>query len=553
MGVRITSEKQVVEDAKLRAMIIEDIEGNENLARKAEAFRRHMQLKDRTSYYVIEELLKQFDPETVREMNYSLANISVARKVIDKLARVYSNGVKRTVEKDEKATEAVENIAKIMSFNTRMKTANRYLRAHKNVMVGVLPVSYEENEQVLYGLQLQVLEPYLYDVVEHEQDREKPMFVILSHYDHRSGRMYSQDASAEGRSLSSPAPSKISDGKDSTIADAPVDQGACEDKQYVWWSKYYHFTTNAKGEITSGDILNPIQEMPWENFAIDQENSFWAEGGSDIFDGCVKVNCMITNVDHIGVTQGYGQFYMKGKNLPRHIKTGVNKAILMEVENKDDPDPQIGFASSSPELQALKEQIIMYVALLLSTNNLSTRSVSTQLGGADDFPSGIAMMLDKAESIEDVADQQEIFREKEPKLFDKIKRWQDVYKESLTDDFKKYMLPDEMVLNLKFGDARTIMSEKEKLENIKMRKDLGINTMIELLMMDDQSLTEKQAEDRLKKLLEEKIENQLRAQENMGQNKPEDEDESGEGDGEQQQDSVGDRPGDSGPAPADQE
>lgn len=567
--IQIKQEIDVINDPALRKRIIEEINGPENIRRKNEAYRRHLCYKDRTSHFVIQELLKQFDDDTVREMNYSLSNISIGRKIIDKLARVYSNGVQRKVtlpgQEDEeeltqstkppaddpevdqedgeeeggedgdesdpemeqeeapaieqvdpaqdKAQNAIDEMAKLVEMNKVMKRTNRYLRAHHNTIVGVLPCPYYENNAVSYELKVQAFQPHLYDVIENCYDREKPMFVILSNYKPQQPQRASLDAAKEGRGYSNVQASPVSDGKDQAIADKKEDE---DQDQYIWWSKFYHFTTNGKGEILDiggqgkVDVINPIQDMPFVNFAMDQEGSFWAEGGDDIFDGAVKVNCMITNMDHIGVTQGYGQFYMKGKNLPRFVKAGVNKSILLEVESKDDPDPQIGFASSSPKLQELKDQVVMYVALLLTTNNLSTRSVSTELSGGQDFASGISLIIDKAESIEDVQDQRDVFQKNEPEIFKKLQKWQAVYKGALKEEYRKHLIPQEFELNLKFNDARPIMSETEKLNALKLRKELGLNTMIELLMMDDPALTEKQAEERLKKILEEKIKNQLR-------------------------------------------
>ncbi len=518
--IRIREEADVINDEALRKRIIEEISGPENRKRKEESYRRHLCYKDKTSIYVAQELLKQFDADTVREMSYSISNISLSRKIIDKLARVYSNGVQRKVE-PASAQNTVDEIAKVCEMNKNMKRANRYLRAHRNTIVGVLPCPYYEDGAALYDIKVQAFQPHLYDVIENSDDRERPMFVILSNFRMQAPVKSVVDPAVAGRGMSTVQVTPQADGKDQLIADKKEDENA-ENEQYIWWSKRYHFTTNGKGQmlpqgnektagkITVEDIVNPIQDLPFVNFAIDQEGSFWAEGGDDIFDGAVKVNCMITNVDHIGVTQGYGQFFMKGKNLPRFVKAGPNKAILLEVESKDDPDAEIGFASSSPKLQELKEQIVMYVALLLTTNNLSTRAVATELGSSSDVASGIALIIDKSDSTEDVQDQRDIFQTNEPEIFKKIQKWQGVYKNILTDKFKKHMLPNEFKLDLKFADARPIMSEKEKLEVIQLRKDIGINTMIELLMMDDPSLTEKQAEERLLKIMEEKIQNQLK-------------------------------------------
>lgn len=499
-------EQDVAVDEKLRKLIINEINGPENQKRKDESYRRHTCYKDRTKEYVLQELLKQFDDTTVREMGYSISNISIGRKIIDKLARVYTQGVLRTGS-SEAETESIEQISKLLDLNKSMKRANRYLRMHHNTLVGVLPCPKYDLDELSYEIKIQVFQPHLYDVIEDPYNRESIQWVILSNYKNILREVAPADPAKAGRGALMAEPKKVSDGVDQAIADKKEDQNANKE-EYIWWSKHYHFTTNANGEIISNgleqDNSNPIVASPFINFSMDQEGSFWAEGGDDIFDGSVHVNCMITNVQHIGVTQGYGQFYMKGKNLPRFVKAGVNKSIIMEYE-EGDPVPDIGFASSNPKLQELKDQVVMYVALLLTTNNLSTKAVAAELNSSQDFASGISLIIDKSESVEDVQDQRDIFYQNEPKIFDLVQRWQEVYKEKLTEDFKKYQLPENLELKIKFNDVRPIMSEKEKLENLKLRKDLGITSMIKMLMIDNQDLTEKQAEEELLKLLEQQI------------------------------------------------
>jgi hypothetical protein len=53
------------------------------------------------------------------------------------------------------------------------------------------------------------------------------------------------------------------------------------------------------------------------------------------------------------------------------------------------------------------------------------------------------------------------------------------------------------------------MSESEKLQNMKLRQELGIDSLISIFMKDDPSLTEKQAEEKLKKLLEQKLKEKM--------------------------------------------
>ncbi len=523
--MRIKKESELLDQATRKA-IIDEIRSDETKRRKAEFYRRHMAFKDHTFRYVLEQLLKQFSPTTVEEMSYAVSNISFSKKIIKKLARVYNNGVKRTAtSKDGKAldkeTKMVEENAKLLQMNTQMKKVNRYLRLQHNITAQICPVPVDVNGVEKYKLAIKVLQPFFYDVVENFYDREQPMAYILSNYQSiDTVAQYVPSPATEGRSTQAPKVVQQGDGKDGKIADAPEDSDA-DRQEFIWWSDKYHFTTNGKGEIINvtdqnKENLNPIGELPFENFAIDQDNSFWAIGGKDVVDSDILINSLITNVVHIGVTQGYGQFWMKGEKVPRTVMLGPNKAVLMEYK-KDEAVPDIGFASANPPLEQLRNLIEMYIALALTTNNLSTSGISAQLAGGKDFASGIALMIDKSESTEDVEEQAQIFHDKEPILWRKYQKVQGVYasRDLLVDDYKEYLLPEDLNVGLKFGEPRPIQSESEKLDALQKRKELGLNTAVELIMKDNPDLTEDQAKEKLKKIVAEKAEELAKAMVNQ--------------------------------------
>jgi hypothetical protein len=289
-------------------------------------------------------------------------------------------------------------------------------------------------------------------------------------------------------------------------------------KEYIWWSENFHFTTNGKGELIPGDHdaddtpegsgENPIKILPFVNFAGEQDGTFWAEGGDDLVDTAIKINVGITNVEHIGNSQGYGQLYMTGKNLPKSVKVGPNHCVQLEQEDKDSPAPTIGYLNSNPPLAELKAIIEMKVALMLSTNNLSTSGFSVDLkGNSKSFASGIAMMIDKSESVEDINEQAEIFSKREPKVWKLAYAWLDAYRSSdlLTDEAKalKPVKQPELVMT-EFNDAAPVVAETDELTAIEKRKALGMNTMLELIMRDRPGMTEDEAKAKLEEIQAEK-------------------------------------------------
>ena len=536
--MRIKSEAELL-DIRVRKQIIDDIKSNENQARKREAYKRYLCYKDKSKDFVVEQLLNQFDSSTVSEMAYCVSNISFVRKIIDKLARVYNSGVERHVEGDEASEENIRELEKELDFNTYVRNANKFLKLQKNLAFYIkpCPVTYIDGSEK-YTIKLEPMNPYLYDAVEDYYDRTRPLAFVLSDFDYKPTQYTSLDAATVGRSNTKVnAVGSEASGKDESIADSPDDAKL---GQIVWWSDNYHFTTDLNGSIISENIENPIKELPFVNFALEQDGQFWARGGDDLIDGNILINSVITHNQHVAITQGYGQFWMRGKNLPRNIKVGPSKAILMEYQ-EGEPTPEIGFAQSSPQIDSLRGLVESYIALLLTSNNLSTSSVSSSLQGSNTAPSGIAMIIDKSESMEDVNDQRQIFIDNEPAIWRKINKWLNVYGDNLVDELKGLSLNDGFEENfyLEFRDAPVILSEQEKLNNLKIRKELGLDTMIDLIKKDNPQMTDEQADEKLKELLAEKIQSSMSEQKQEPM-KEEVKDESIGNDSKQEQDSQQD-------------
>jgi hypothetical protein len=514
--IKVTSEEQLL-NPEVRLALIKGFNGQANGRRKDNAFKAYECLKDKNSNYVMAMLLKQFETKTVVEMQYAISNISILRKVIDKLAKVYSGGVKRTGATDTD-TKAVEAAAKYLKLNTAMKKANKYFRTFKNTLIYVRPMKNGDKHDV----KVEVLPPFKYDAVEHPDNPEMPLAIVLSDYSPSRPALYALgDAAFAGRQqvrvVGENGERLVQEySPPSTNIGGAGKGGDDNDKrEYIWWTENYHFTTNSKGAIIADTLedagfSNPISKLPFVNLCGEQDGCFWADGGEDLVDTGISVNVDITNVKHIGNQQGYGQMYMTGKDLPKSVKAGPTSCIQLEQKDKDEPAPTIGFLTSNPPLADLKSLIEMQVALMLTTNNLSTSGFKMSLQGGSDFASGIAMMIDKSESIEDIDDQAQIFIEKEPVVWSLFYDWLAAYKASgsLTDEarlLKPIKKPLEIVLA--FPSPKPVTSEKEELEVIKQRKELGLNTEVELLMRDDPSLTEESAKLKLAKIKEEKVAN----------------------------------------------
>lgn len=493
-------------DLKYRKLLIKEITGQENVNRKMRALRAHEIYKDKVRKWVIESLSKEFSAETVVEMVNRASNISILKKVINKLARAYSSGVTREAAEAQKQVDA---LTKLLDFNTKMKKSDRLLHLHKNLFVYVVPELEPRQSQIQpkYSICVKPLSPHLFDVVPWADNPERAGAVILTDFIERDQSVL--QTTVDGRPAQPSVKLSDGDGVEQNIANSPSDAGK-EHREFIVWSDKYHFTMDENGKDialkTPIDYKNPVGSIPGEFFHDDRDGSFWAEGGDDLVDGAVLINIELTDLYAIKNCQGWGQPVITGKNIPKKVQGGPHRAIILEHQ-EGEPTPTFSYVSSNPPLGDHMKSIEMTTALYLSTNNLSPTSVAGKLDAAN-FPSGIAKMVEDAQSTEPVEDKQGYYKDMEPLIWEHVARWQNLLfeKKALTEDFTEVgKIPDGLDVQLQFMQLKQVVTEGEKLANLKIRKDLGIDTMIDLIKRDNPDMDDKAAEKKLMEILAEKM------------------------------------------------
>lgn len=511
--IGLHSQAQIL-DKNFREMVIKEITGDENRDRKQRELRKHEVYRDKTKKWVLEALAKEgLKLQTLRQMENRASNISICRKIVNKLARCYVGGVQRSID-GEQNQAAVDELERLLEVNQKMDKADKYRRLFYNTAIQVVPeiTTTELDEAIKHKLKLRVFPPWNYDVIEDANDREVPKVYILTEFTERFNTLQRFVRSGtDGREARGLVPNfQVGDQKEQVIADNPEDLGS-EQRQFIWWSETYHFTTNEKGEVIENlspeDLLNPIARLPFVNIAEDQDGEFWAQGGEDLVDGSILINQLLTDMLSLAYIQGWGQGVASGKNLPKVLEGGPHNWLVFDIEHEGDPTPRVEYVSANPPLDSWMRMIEQYVALLLSTNNLSPSNIAGKLD-ASQFPSGISLLIEKSEATDSIEDAQKDFINAEKDLWDIIRRWQNLFFDAgaLAPEFEQAGKieegPDVLV---KFSDSKPILTEEQKLEMLKVRKELGINTEIELLQIDNPDLSDEEAEAKLLKIREEKL------------------------------------------------
>lgn len=532
--MKLGNEEEVL-GQDFRKKVIEEIEGSENVHRKQLARKRYDIFKDRTKDFVLKNFEQEMGVEVVEELINRVSNISFCRKIIEKKAMVYKDGVSRqTAESNQDKLDAMVDL---MNLNSKMKKVNKYVELFKNCALQVFP--HEDKSTGKWRIKIRVLAPYSYDVLEDKENPEEARGYILSYFNNLTSGpgTYAVNPGDEGL-RGAPTRGGLGrrgDGVDQAIADSPEDEGI-DSKEYIWWTSKYHFTTDSKGAVISGegkgDNKNPIGILPIVSFAQDQDGHYWAIGGEDLIDSSVLINMLLTDLYYIAKFQGMGIFYITGTGVPKNMKIGPREVITLE-HKEGEPVPQIGFATSDPPIGDHLEMIDNQLLYLLDTNNLSHGGVFGN-NTAQDPTSGIHEIIRRAENMDDIEDQREMYRDNEPSVFQIAIKWMSLYadKKLLSTDWQgiaplkftgsrlkklwrkvkeavkgKELTKDEsndLELTIIFSPPQPFMGEMEKLNVIEKRRDLSLDTLEDSIKRDNPDFEKKAIKEKMDKIVREK-------------------------------------------------
>lgn len=506
--ITLINEDQLL-DIEFRKKAIERIQSDANRRFKRDKLKAYQIYKDLTKKWVIESISKEFSEKTVNQMVNRAANISVARKINDKKARCYAGGVVREIEGEEENTKKLGQLVEFLSFDSVMKKADRLSELLKNVEIQALyqndPVETMEDGKARKRTVNRIMLPHQYDPIVHAHDKTHPVAFVLSDF-------YDTQSLITDHYLSDYTGTRDSTISQSVKKQAAMPQADEKPEVYIWWSGKYHFTTDDKGNIL--DALspegrqNPMRTLTFTSVHGDQDDSYWCEGGDDLVDGAILVNVLMTDLFAIMNVQGWGQLVITGKKIPDDIKGGPHRALTYEYDTGE-PVPKVEYVSSNPPIDQWRECITMYVALLLSTNGLSTSNISTSLDGAQ-MAAGIAMMLDNAESMEPVEDKQKMFKGAEKKAWKNNFATHNYLVESgvaVEAESQIGLINTKKQVVTKFHQSKPIMTEAEKVDIMQKKKNTGLYTLVEMLMIKDPELKTEEAEKKAEELLADRMKN----------------------------------------------
>lgn len=477
-------------------MLIAEIESDENIERKKKAWESYQCLEGNQLKYV-EERLKELYPKTWHKFRKS--DISLVKKVINKVNKAYKSSPIRKLD-SETETKELMNIYETSKFDRSFYEFDKYYNQHKYAALWLTYVNPEEGE--LKGkYYLRALQPFEYDLVLHEVTY-KPIIFSFSFPDSDVTRY-------DGNS----------DGIDQSIADSMGDIGQ-KAKRFSFWDKTNFVKVRAEWvKITDGDAFkrkitvleikpHNLDRLPIAFESMEQAPAYPI--ASNLHKQSIEFNVAFSDLKTAAAHQGHGQLVIKrpeGQKID-NAHMGMHTALELPQSSKPDAKPtEADYISASPDLAGQLEVLKFDLVHILDEHGI--RGKSNLEGGVDKFASGLDRLFSEADTQDIIESNQNLYASTiEQEIYLILKAYEDAMN---TGVFKS----DE--LTIYFDKPKVMISDKETLENIKLREELGLILPHEKHQIINPNLSEEEAKKRVEEINKIKKQQMKEFQNEMGQ------------------------------------
>ena len=418
--------------------IAEKVTSNERRSARLEDYKKFLMFNGQTKEIVLEAMKQDFKkPETIKELQSRIISINILGKIITKQAGVYVEAPDRqVVDENTRDQMLLESYVEAMELNQRMKESNKYFKLFKR---NLMELYVDEKGKP----RVRSLPRHTYEVFSH---------------------------------------SKISPNTPDTFVKILVDDYDSEKIVMAVWTDESFAIVNGKGqidvramiELENPELTNDYGIAP---FIYSNECSYAVDPiqDDDLTQCCLSILILLTDLCYAQKYNSWGILYSVGDigDVPVNPNSMINLQFGPEGEV-----PSINTVKPDVDTEKVVMLIKTILAMLLSTKNLSTTTVRSDID-ASDVASGISKMLDSAESIEDKKDQQAYFNKAEYDLWTMLSNYLVPVWRKQNKLAPKYNMEfsRDMEVSIGFQEPKVMVTDREKVELAKMRLDADLSTL----------------------------------------------------------------------------
>jgi hypothetical protein len=476
--------------------IIEEIRAENESQRRAEMLKRHDIYRGKSRRFLVDRIRREFNEDAVREMR--IVAINFFKMIVDQKSIVYKKSPIRNAGENKKDQELMDYYVEKLSLDEACQKANLYFNMFSNAAY-YLAI---QNSAIC----LKVVPAYSYSIVANPVDQTVADGVVFSYFD-RSNNYASGSVTAPTGHSSVAGMIGLTDTgavASNEKAKAPDDENA----RFIVWSKTEHATTNGKGAVVfdedNPDLTNPFEEIPVVLVSKDRDNEAWSEVGSDTADLCLELAMGWTDALTILKHQGYAQSTYTGPEAPSATVMGLNRVLFTQRTTQDEVEGKWGYLTPPSMIPHHLDLLDKLVEAILISQDIDPSAVGIK--GGQSATSGFQVLLQMSSVLKSAEKDKAPLRNAELELWKKLARVHNTLFDmgTLDDDAKALgKFSDEFAPSVLLQDMRPIESEKEVIEVLKGKKELGLYSRKQGLKALEPGLSDEQIDARLKEIDEE--------------------------------------------------
>ena len=466
--------------------LLSDVEGSEFIQKRKHYWKSSQVSKGDVAKYVYEEIASKRQKS---KESYIVSDIYLSEIILKRIAKAYKQKPIRKVGSSEQKTLDLDFIYEEADAERQLEEFDRTYNRDRHALMWV---QYREKEDRFYFM---ALSPYEYFVVR-DKDTGELIGVVLNYPD---TTITDHD--------------KFSDSKSSILSESQAD-GAAESTIYVMWSKDNVVKVQVKksnlmnGKVSKDVTLLPIDGNPNNINKLgllpfvykSMDNSVDDPAINPITEQTIKFNYQHSEyLTASNVSAGIAvlSFDESKADEFKNMNYGLTTAVeLPQPSNPDKSKTEFSFVSPSTDLAGMKEACNSYLIKVLEQHGISNGAAIKE--GASMFNSGIERLIADAPTQEVVTMNQKTYVKLEKEMFAIINRYL---------AFKRGKSFGDDELSITFQKPKVLISDREILENIEKRINLGLMTKEEALMTLDPNLSEEEAKKKIDTINKEKQSN----------------------------------------------
>lgn len=471
-----------------RKAVIDKIESNANLGRKAASYKASEIFNNRIKPYVIEELRNQFNESSVREIPV-ISSVNIARRVVNQLACVYKDApVRDFTELSEEQTDVVNLVYRDMMANKKLNLANKVFKNHDQGLIQIVPKDGK--------LIMRILAPHHFDVITGD-DPEVAEAYIISAYDNYSELLEDSKQPQTATAYQS----MHSQNNENYKNQRAIDAQDRENRRYLIWTVEESIVCDGNGNLVGGATPNPLREfgiMPFVEFSAEKEFEYWVRSQNNFASFTVDFAAQMSSVAQIVKLQGFAQAILRGpaELLPENIQVGPNHILKLPIDPNAGIDTDFQFATPGSDISGSLRYLETLLTTFLSSNGIDPKTISMS-GEGQKYNSGLERLLAMIEKVSASREDYDTFERVEESVWHLVRSWLNVLSnsETLLPKYRTSQISLESEVKVEFSAPEMVKSDMEELDVISREIELGISSPVQAIMQRE-NLNQGQAEER---------------------------------------------------------